>query len=321
MAKYIIKRVLLMIPVILGVTILVFTIMYFVPGDAALTLAGSGATQEEIDYLRETLGLNQPYWIRLGKYLYQVFLKFDLGTSYTTGMSISAELAERIPRSLIVGLSSMVVALCVGIPLGIYAAVHQNKLGDRITMVIAILGVSTPTFWLALMMVVLFSVKLGWLPAYGIGGWKFWVMPILSGCFATLADMARQARSSMLEVIKSDYVIMARSKGLAERAVIYRHALPNALIPIITVTGMRLAMLLGGGMVIESIFSIPGVGYYMVKAVNLRDYPVVQGSLLVLSIFFSFVILATDVLMACVDPRIKAQFSGGKKKKKGAVAK
>ena len=305
-----------MIPVILGVTILVFTIMYFVPGDPAYTMLPFNATEAEYQYLREQLGLNDPYIVRLGRYLYQVFIQFDLGVSYTTSVPIAAELGERIPRTLILGISSMAVAIGLGIPLGVFAAVNQNKLGDRITMVIAILGVSMPGFWLALMLVVLFSVKLGWLPAYGLGGIKYWILPILSGCFASMADMARQTRSSMLEVIKSDYIVMARSKGLSERSVIYKHALPNALIPIITVIGMHLAMLLGGGMVTETIFSIPGVGYYMIKAVSLRDYPVVQGSILLLAAFFSTVMLLTDLAMAFIDPRIKAQFARTKKSRK-----
>lgn len=189
-------------------------------------------------------------------------------------------------------------------------------------MTIALFGISMPGFWLALMLVLLFSIQLGWLPPYGLGGIEYWILPILSGSFLGIANLARQTRSSMLEVLGSDYVVMARAKGMPERSVIYKHALPNALIPIITVMGGTLARLFGGGMLTEMIFSMPGVGYYMVKAVNNRDYPAVQGGVLLLSIVFTLVMLLTDLVMAAVDPRIKAQFaSRGKTSNKEKEAK
>lgn len=319
MLKYIVRRLLLMIPVVLGVTVIVFSIMYIIPGDPAVAILGSEATQESLNALREQLYLNDPYLVRLGKYMYQVFIQLDLGTSYITSKSIMKDIIERFPNTLILDIWCILVQLLVGVPLGVYAATHHNKFGDYGTMTFALLGVSIPGFWLSLMMVLIFANILGWLPPYGIGGWQYWVLPVISTSIFGIGQQARQARSSMLEVLNSDYVVMARSKGLSERAVIYQHALPNALIPVITVAGTAFGTLFGGGMLVETIFSIPGIGYYMVKAVNNRDFPAVQGSILMLSIAFSFVILLTDLVMALVDPRIKSQFSSNKKKKKSTV--
>lgn len=320
MSRYVFKRLLMLIPVILGVTIVIFTLMYFVPGDPATAILGSGAEPWEYEELREKMGLNDPYIVRLLAYLKQVYIDFDLGNSYLTGVSITQELMGRLPRTLTLGFISVFVSVCVGIPLGVNAAVHQGTVGDWMPMTIALFGISMPGFWLALMLVLIFSVNLGWLPPYGMGGIEYWILPILSGSFHGIANLARQTRSSMLEVLSSDYVTMARAKGMPERSVIYKHALPNALIPIITILGTTLARIFGTGMLTETIFSIPGVGYYMVKAVNNRDYPAVQGSVLMLAIVFSVVMLLTDLVMAMVDPRIKAQFAsrGGEKKKKEA---
>lgn len=318
MSKFILRRLLLMLPVVLGVTVIVFSIMYIIPGDPAVAILGAEATEAALNSLREQLHLNDPYFVRLGRYMYEVFIKGDLGTSYITGKSIMKDLIERFPNTLFLDVWCIAVQLFIGVPLGVYAATHHNKLGDYGTMTFSLMGVSIPGFWLSLMMVLVFANILGWLPPYGIGTWKHWVLPIISTSIFGIGQQARQARSSMLEVLNSDYVVMARSKGLSERAVIYSHALPNALIPVITVAGTAFGNLFGGGMLVETIFSIPGIGYYMVKAVNNRDFPAVQGSILMLSIAFSLVILLTDLVMAMVDPRIKSQFASSKKKKKKA---
>lgn len=316
MWRYIVRRLLLLIPIVLGVAILVFCIMDACPGDAVDVLA-SNATEAVKEELRESMGLNDPFLVRMGRYLKQTFIDLDLGESYMSGVSVTTELAQRFPNTLILSISGILISLVVGIPLGIYAATHQNKPGDYVSMAIALLGVSVPGFWLSLMMVVLFAHNLGWLPPYGetetIRGW---ILPILSSCLSGIGMLARQMRSGTLEVINSDYIVMARAKGLSERKVLFRHALPNALIPVITVCGTSFGMSLGGGMLVETIFSIPGIGYYMIKAVNNRDYPVVQSSVLVLAIMFSVIMLLTDLVMAAVDPRIKAQFAGKKKDKK-----
>lgn len=314
MKKFVLKRLLWMIPTVLGVCILVFTIMYFAPGDPTSLILGSNATDAQVEELRESLGLNEPYLVRLGNYLKDVFLHFDFGTSYATSVSVVKELVERLPRTLMLGIISIVVSIVLGIPVGIYAATHQNKASDYISMAIALLGSAIPGFWFALVLVIVFSFNLNWLPAYGMGGIEYWILPIISNSFMAVGLQARQARSSMLEVIRSDYITMARAKGVSQRKVIYKHALPNALIPLITTAGSQFANSLAGGLLVEKIFSIPGVGNYLVTAVNNRDYPVVQGSIIILAVSFSIIMLLTDLVMAAVDPNIKSQFASGGKK-------
>lgn len=316
MGRFVLKRLLWMIPVIFGVTILIFSIMYVVPGDPAQIIAEPGATEAELNEIRENFGLNDSYFVQLGRYMYNLFIHFDFGESYTTARSVTSELMTRLPRTLIVGFSAMVLAIGIGIPLGVIAAVHRNGLGDRISMVIALLGVSIPQFWLGLMMVLLFSVKLDWLPVQGIDRWVCYIMPSVALSFHGMAGLARQARSSMLEVIRADYVVTARAKGLTEREVIINHALPNALMPIITLAGSQLAHIFGGSVAIETVFSIPGIGSYLVSAINRRDYPVIEGSVILLAIVFSIVMLLVDLTYSFADPRIKAQFMGKKRRKK-----
>lgn len=303
-----------MIPVMLGIAILIFSIMYVCPGDPAAAMLGTGATQVQIAAKRAELGLDAPYIVQLFNYLKQVFLHFDLGNSYFYGTPVIAGIASRMKYTVIIAFVSMGLQILVGTPLGIVAATHQNGLADRFCMLVALLGVSIPGFWLALMMVVIFSVGLGLLPPYGVGGIEFFIMPCLANCLAGIAAQARQTRSSMLEVIRSDYITTARAKGLAERDILMKHALPNALIPIITVVGNGMGMMLGGTVVIENVFSIPGIGNYMMSAINSRDYPIVLGGVLVLGILFSLIMLLVDIIYAFVDPRIKAQYEGRKKR-------
>ena len=309
MTRYIGKRLLLMIPVVLSVAVIIFTIMYFVPGDPAEIILGVTATQEELEACRESLGLNQPYLIRLGKFLEDLFLHFDFGTSYIDGTSVRTNIINRLPNTLIISLGSMLVAMVLGVSLGINAAIHQNGIADRISMLIALVGISMPGFWLALMLVLLFALKLNWLPSYGPGGIKYFILPWIAAALPEMARLARQSRSSMLEVIHSDYITTALAKGVKKRDVILRHALPNALIPIITVFGGGLAHGMGGALIIESVFSIPGLGLYIVNSINNRDYPSVQGTIVFFSILFSIIMLLVDLAYAAVDPRIKAAFS------------
>lgn len=320
MGRYILKRLLLMIPVMLGIVILIFTIMYFCPGDPAATIAGVGATQVEIEAVREKLGLNKPYIIRLLNYLKQVFIDFDLGNSYFYGTPVIDGILSRMRYTLIIALISMGLQILIGTPLGIVAATHRNGVLDRICMFIALFGVSVPGFWLALMLVVIFAVNLNILPAYGVGGIKFFIMPCIANCLAGIATQARQTRSSMLEVIRSDYITTARAKGLSERQILFKHALPNALIPIITIIGNGMGMMLGGTVVIENVFSIPGVGSYMMNGISSRDYPVVLGGVLVLGLLFSMIMLLVDIVYAFVDPRIKASYETGRRRRKANVA-
>lgn len=317
MIRFIGKRLLQMIPVVLLVATLIFGILYMVPGDPAQIMLGSTATEYELTEMREQLGLNRPFFVQLGEFLYNVFLRFDLGESYLTGAPVAGEIMSRLPRTLILGIASMVLAFGIGIPLGVTAAVHQNGWGDRISMIIALMGVSIPTFWLAMLFVLLFSLKLGWFPASGIGSWQNYVLPTVSLCFGGLATQARQARSSMLEVIRADYVVTARAKGLSQKEVIFKHALPNALNPIITLAGTNLAVIFGGSIIIENVFSFPGIGQYMITAINQRDYPIVRGCVVMLAVVFAVIMLIVDLCYAFNDPRIKARYENqGKRKKK-----
>lgn len=274
MIRYIGKRLLQMIPILLTVAILIFTLMYFVPGDPVQIMLGDTATPEQIAAARASFGLDKPYLVRLWNYLVGI-IHLDFGTSYIQGSSVAQELFLRFPRTLTLASLSILFTIVVGIPIGIQCAIHANKLSDKVWMFLTMLGNSMPGFWLALLLVILFSVKLGWLPSNGTGGLKYYILPVIANSIGSLADIARQTRSSMLEVIRSDYVVTARSKGLLEKDVIWKHALPNALIPIITVCGSRFGFMLGGTVIIESVFSIPGIGMYMVNGINSRDYPVV----------------------------------------------
>lgn len=300
----------------LGVTVLIFTIMYFTPGDPAAIVLGGDASQADVLVMREEMGLNDPYIVRLGRYLKDVFLHFDFGTSYITHTSVTDELMARFPRTLLIALSSILIAIIIGVPLGVTSAVHHNSALDYISMIISLIGISMPQFWLALMLVLLFALKLGWFPSSGMGGPIYFVLPCIANAVGGIAMQARQTRSSMLEVIRADYIVTARAKGQTERNVIYNHALRNALIPIITVAGTSFANLLGGALVIETIFSIPGIGIYMINGVTNRDYPVVEGSVVFLAMAFSIVMLIVDIIYAFVDPRIRAQYEAKGKSKR-----
>lgn len=299
-----------MIPIILGVSILVFTIMYFCPGDPARIILGQGAQEDEVLSLRERMGLNRGYFARLADFLTSTFIRFDLGSSYISKTPIVEEISVRLPRTVALALITMIIGVLVGVPLGIISAVYQDSAGDRICMILALLGTSMPNFWLALLLIILFSVKLDWLPAMGIGSIKHYILPSLAMCTGGIAVQARQSRSSMLEVVRADYVTTARSKGVSNMQVILKHELPNALIPVITVAGNQFAGALGGALIIEQVFSIPGMGSYLVNAVFNRDYPVVQAGTIFMAVVFGIVMLIVDLIFAFVDPRIKAQYEG-----------
>lgn len=316
MAKYIIKRILWLIPVILGVSILIFTIMFFVPGDPAQVILGQSATQQEIAELREAMGLNDLYIVQLGRFLKQTFIDFDLGNSYVNKVSVGDSLLQRFPQTAIIALVSCAMQVLIGIPLGVTAAVHHNKWQDRLSVVGAMIGISVPNFWLASMLILLFAFELGWLPAYGIDSWTSYIMPCFCAALAGIANQVRFTRTYMLEQIRSDYVVTARAKGMPEQIIRYVHALPNTMIPLITGIGGSLGAAFGGTVIIENVFSIPGIGQYMVKAIGNRDYPVVRGSVVVLSIVFSIIMLLVDIAYSFIDPRIKSQYTSSKKKGK-----
>ena len=316
MTRYIIKRLLIMIPLLIAVGVIMYTLMEFVPGDPVDIVFNTGFhTEEEKDLMREAMGLNRPFVVRLGEYIGGVFLHFDFGTSLLDGTSIKTALLNRFPNTLYIAIFSILLTVVVGLPLGIYTAVHANSLGAKVSLFVTLLFDCMPSFWTALLLVLLFSVKLKWLPSSGNDSLKFFILPTLANSLGGLAGFTRQVRASMLEVIRSDYVTTARSKGLPEHDVVYGHALPNALIPILTVVGMRFGSMLGGATIVEVIFSIPGIGQYLVNAINGLDYTAATGSIIFIAFTFSVIMLLTDLLYAYADPRIKAQYTASSRKK------
>ena len=316
MAKYILKRILAMIPVMLGVTLLVFIILDMAPGDAATNMLGDYAETSELEALREELGLNDPLLVQWGRYVWNIVSKGDFGTSYRTGQSVTSSILERYPTTLLVAGLGVVFTALLGISLGILSAVKQYSFWDNIATVFGMIGVSMPSFFVGLVLIILFCQILGWLPASGYKHWYNYIMPIITISLGSMASQMRMTRSSMLEVMRQDYVRTARAKGQTERVIILRHQLKNALINIITVIGTQAAILLGGSIIVEQIFGIPGVGNLMMTSINFRDYPMVRGCVLLMALTFSVVNLLVDLVYAAVDPRIRSQFAGQKKKKK-----
>ena len=308
MSKFILKRILIMIPVLIGVTFVIFSMLYFTDGNPAQLILGDMATPEQIAALEEEMGLNDPFLIRYFRYLGDL-LRGDLGTSYTTGQPVAVEIMDRLPVTIRISFFCMLFSVAVGIPAGIISAVKQYSIMDNLAMVLALLGISLPSFWLALMLVILFSVNLGWLPPSGLYGWEYYILPIVSISASAVATITRMTRSSMLEVIRADYIRTARAKGQTESKIIFKHALLNALIPIITVVGLQFASTLSGTVVNEQIFAIPGLGKLMVDAIKARNYPVVQGGVFVLALMFSILNLVIDLIYAFVDPRIRSQYA------------
>lgn len=311
MKKYVLKRLLWMIFIFFTTAIIIFTIMYFSPGDPAGALLGSSASLDEIAAMRVKLGIDRPYYVQLGEFLLNL-LKLDFGTSWRYSTPVFSELITRIPRSVAIGGVSALINFPLGILLGIVAGTHGGQWQDSLTMGLAMVLVSAPPFWVALLMIVLFSVQLGWLPPYGIGGVQYYIMPILASCLGGIAANARQMRSSILEVFRADYITTARAKGQIEKNVVRKHMLPNALMPMITSLGGILSFMIAGSPVIEDIFAIPGVGMYMLTSINSRDYPAVRACVLFFAMFTAVIMLIVDLMYAYLDPRIKAQYAGGK---------
>lgn len=303
MTVYIFRRLLQMIPVMLGVTIVVFLIMQLVPGDPARLLAGEGATPEQIQAIRESLGLNKPLIQQYIDYLSQV-LQGNLGTSIVTNSPVLEEILIRLPTTVELALASIFVAVTLGLLAGIVSATKQNTWADMSIMVVALIGVSMPSFWMGLMLMYYFSVELGLFPVAGWGTLSHMVLPAITLGSGGAAIIARMTRASMLEVIRQDYIRTARAKGVSETKIIFKHALKNALIPIITVVGLQFGTLLGGTVLTESVFAINGVGQLVINAIRTRDLPMVQGIVLMVSIIFMLVNMGVDILYRTVNKRV-----------------
>lgn len=303
MYGYVVRRLLLAIPVLIGVSILVFSIIRFIPGDPARTIAGVHASPEYIEQVRREMLLDQPLHVQYFVYMRNL-VRGDLGRSTFTRRPVTTELRERFPNTMQLAVTAMFIATLVGVGAGIVSATRRNSIFDNVSMVGALIGVAAPVFWLGVMFQIFFSVRLGWLPSGGRGTPAHMVLPALTLGLATAALIARITRSSMLEVLRQDFITTARSKGLNERVVVYKHALKNALIPVVTVIGLQFGTLLGGAVLTETVFSWPGIGRLMVDSILARDYPVVQGAVLLLAVSFVLINLLVDVIYAFLDPRI-----------------
>ena len=304
MLKYTIKKLMLMIPVLFGLTIIIFMILHLAPGDPVDLIVGPNATPEVYENIRRSLGLDQPLLTQYYVFIRNL-LKGDLGTSILQQRPVIDMLIQRLPVTLEVGLWALVVSFAIAIPIGILAAVHRNSKLDYAAMSFALVGISMPTFWFGLILLYIFAFRLGWFPVSGYGTWQHLILPVIAVGFTDAAVTARMVRSSMLEVIGQDYIRTARAKGLKEGKVINKHALKNALIPIITLLGMRIGWIVGGSVTLEIVFNRPGIGRLMVDAIFARDYPVVQGAMLALTAFILLGNLLADLLYAVADPRIK----------------
>lgn len=299
------KRLLASIPVLWGVTTLVFLAIHLLPGDPAeLMLAESGGSAESIAYLRTQLGLDDPLYVQYGRFLLNT-LRGDLGRSIFTNRPVVQTILEQLPSTIELALAAMLVAIVLGTGLGILAALNHNSWLDNVCMAIAVAGVSVPIFWSGLLLILLFSSTLHWLPATGQGGLKHLLLPAVVLGFASSGTIARLVRSSLLEVLYKEYITIARAKGLSERLIFYRHALKNALIPVITVVGLQFGFLLGGAVVTETVFSRQGIGRLIVDAILWKDFPLIQGGVLLAAVTYTLVNLLVDISYAFADPRIR----------------
>lgn len=307
MYKYIIKRVLLMIPVLLGISFVVFFLMDLTPGSPADIILGDLAPASAKAQLNEELGWNKPFLERYVTYIVNA-VQGDFGLSYTSNLPVVDEIFSRFPTTFRLALYSMILAALIGIPVGIVCAVKQYSLVDNISTIFALVFISIPSFWLGLLMILLFSVKLHWLPSFGSASFVNFIMPSITCSAATLATLIRMTRSTMLEVIRQDYIRTAYAKGATEGRVIIKHAIRNALIPIITIVGINFGYMLGGAVITENVFGMSGIGNMLLTAIRSKDIPMVMGGVLIIAVMFSVINLLLDILYAFVDPRVKAQY-------------
>ena len=308
MLRYIAKRLLMLIPVILITSFLIFWAMSLTGGDPAMIVAGEGASKEEIEAVREELGLNDPFMVRYFNYV-KGMVTGDMGKSYVTNKDVFKTFMEKLPNTLMLGGAAVLIAIVIALPLGIYTAIHQNTWKDTAGMIFALFGTSMPNFWLGLMLIIIFSLTLGWLPSGGKSGFSSLILPALTVGLGLAALITRTTRSSMLDVIRQDYMTTARAKGCSEKRVIFTHGLKNALIPIITAIGLQMSMVITGSVLAETVFSWPGIGRLVYDSIAKRDTPMVTGSIILCSAFMCLINLFVDLVYAFFDPRIKAQYS------------
>ncbi|MBA3270927.1 MAG: ABC transporter permease [Acidobacteria bacterium] len=298
--RYVARRILLTIPVLLGVATLVFSLIHLVPGDPAQSMLGEGASAADVADLRQRLGLDRPLLEQYGRFMGGL-ARGDLGTSFRTNQPVTAAIRERVPATVELALAAMVVAL----PLGIIAAVRRGTFADYTAMTVALAGISIPNFWLGPMLAILFSVSLGWLPVSGRGGWESLILPAVSLGAALAAILARMTRASLLEELRELYVRAARARGVTRTRAVLRHAMRNSLIPLVTILGLQFGAVLTGAVITETIFAWPGVGRLLIQSINFRDYPLIQGCILLIAMTYVTVNLLTDLVYGVLDPRIR----------------
>ncbi|MDR3119837.1 MAG: ABC transporter permease [Clostridiales bacterium] len=307
MGRYIIRRVLLLVPMLFVIIFIVFGIMSLTPNNPGAVMLGLRGTPEAITALNHELGYDRPVLVRYADYIVHL-AQGDMGTSYITGRNVFSEIVQRFPATAKLALLSVLTAAVIGVLLGILAAVRQYGIFDMIGTAAAMFTASMPGFWFALIAILVFSLRLRWLPSNGLDSWKHYILPTLMLALPEAAGIMRLTRTTMLETIRQDYIRTARSKGQTERRVIFRHALKNALLPVVTVIGMDFGWLLGGAVVIEQVFSINGVGKLIIEAIRMKDVPQVTGCAVFMAFFFILVMLVVDILYAYIDPRIKVRY-------------
>lgn len=304
MGRYLIKRLLETIPLLIVVSFVVFFFIRLIPGDPARLVAGADATLEEVELLREYMGLNKPIPIQYIDYMKDIF-SGNLGTSLKTGDTVANMLLPRYRPTIMLALSSMVWALIIGLAIGVFSAVFRGRWPDYIGMLLAVIGISLPSFWTGLMLMQIFSVNFRWLPTGGLDTWKGFIMPSITLGAGIMAMVARFSRSEMIETLRNDYIRTARAKGLNEFEVITRHALRNSMVQVMTIIGLQFGFLLGGSVVVETVFSLPGLGRLLIDSINFRDYTVIQAELMIFSFQFIMINLIVDVLYGVLNPKIR----------------
>lgn len=312
MAKYIGKRLLMMIPVIIGVVFIIYSIMELTPGDPVMMILGEGAPIEAQEALREQMGLNAPFLVRFVKYVIGA-LHGDLGTSYTSNLPVFNEIVTRLPYTLSLATFSICVAVIIGLPIGILSAIKQYSITDNLTLAISLTITSMPAFFLAMLLIMIFSIRLGWLPMMGLSSPKHFILPVIASASSTTAALMRMTRTTMLEVIRQDYIRTAKAKGASPRRVTYGHALRNALLPVVTVIGTNFGFALGGSIVLEQVFTIPGLGQLMINAIRQKDTPIVMGAVMTTAIFASLINLLVDIVYTYIDPRLASRLTSVKR--------
>ena len=306
MSRYIIKKLVSMAVSLIGVSVLIFSLLYFTPGDPARVILGDDATEETVQELREEMGLNDSYGERYLRFVSGA-VRGDFGVSYVTGRPVSEDILSRFPTTIKLAVLSTLVAVMIALPLGILSALYQNKWIDNLSRLIALIGVSMPQFWQAILLILIFALELRILPASGSYGWQYWILPAFTVGIHMASTILRITRSSMLDVLKEDYIMTAKAKGTPVWQVIVRHGLKNALIPIVTIIGLRFGNALSGSVIAESIFALPGLGKLIVDSIKSRDFPVVQGGVFLISVSYCVINLAVDLLYTYINPQIREQ--------------